>query len=63
MEANLSHLEKPSRIHTLRNLNDPGEHENLLSEYPDVVKSLSSRVKSWVGNLPKGYIKTDDNEK
>ena len=44
-------------------VNDPGENENLVSKHPDVVKILSTRVKSWVATLPKDYIKTDDNDK
>ncbi len=40
--------------------NDPGESQNLVSRYPDVVARLSAKVGAWVRTLPKEYIKTDD---
>ena len=42
---------------------DPGEKQNLVSQHPDIVKKLSTKVQSWVATLPKEYLKTDDKEK
>ncbi len=44
-------------------LADPAESQNLVKQYPDIVRKLSARVQAWVATLPKEYEKTDDKDK
>jgi N-acetylgalactosamine-6-sulfatase len=43
-------------------VNDPAEKLNLVSQHPDIVKTLSAKVEAWVATLPKEYVKTDDKD-
>jgi len=43
-------------------INDPTEKQDLASKHPDVVQTLSKKIKDWTSTLPKEYIKTDDKD-
>jgi N-acetylgalactosamine-6-sulfatase len=43
-------------------VNDPAEKQNIVSQHPDIVKTLSAKVEAWVATLPKEYVKTDDKD-
>lgn len=37
---------------------DPSESNNIAAQHPDVVKSLSKKIKTWAASLPIDYAKT-----
>ena len=39
---------------------DPAESNNIADKHPDIVKTLSTKVETWVASLPKEYLKTGD---
>ncbi|TWU58382.1 sulfatase family protein [Rubripirellula reticaptiva] len=41
---------------------DPAESSNVADQHPDIVKTLSAKVQTWVASLPKDYVKTKDQE-
>lgn len=41
---------------------DPAESKNLAAKYPEIVKTLSTKVESWIATLPKQYEKPDDKQ-
>nr|WP_236649137.1 sulfatase-like hydrolase/transferase [Rhodopirellula sp. SM50] len=41
---------------------DPSESNNVATEYPEIVKQLSAKVKAWVATLPTEYTKTKDKQ-
>jgi arylsulfatase A-like enzyme len=43
-------------------INDPTEKQDLASKHPDIVQTLSKKIKDWTSTLPKEYIKTDDKD-
>ena len=43
-------------------INDPTEKQDLASKHPDVVQTLSKKIRDWTSTLPKEYIKTDDKD-
>ena len=43
-------------------INIPTEKQDLASKHPDVVQTLSKKIKDWTSTLPKEYIKTDDKD-
>ncbi len=41
---------------------DPDESNNVAAQYPEIVTTLSEKVVTWVGTLPKDYLKTKDKQ-
>ena len=41
---------------------DPAESKNLAKQYPEIVKTLSAKLETWLTTLPKDYLKTGDKQ-
>ena len=41
---------------------DPAEANNLATQHPDIVQTLSAKAAAWVATLPKEYIKSNDSD-
>jgi arylsulfatase A-like enzyme len=41
---------------------DPGESQNLGEQEPEIMRTLVTRLESWVATLPNEYLKTDDKQ-